>query len=163
MTPEAFQDTLRKSVIALADKAKKANVKLPDRFFMGFEDYQASLPKPEAAAKLGRQLQAVEYALNILVDNKVDAINALRRTPLPEEGLATGTTGAPGVAAGGARGGEGEEGEPGGAGAARGAGPGGRGGGAGKAGQKQLVEKVPFEVEFISDPGKLRKSLNDIP
>lgn len=146
MTPEQFQDRLRAAVTDLTTKMKAANIQPPktDRFYMGFEEYQATLPKPEAAPLLGRQLQAIDFVLNVLVNNKVDALNAVRRTPLPEEGL-PGATGAPSPAATG----------PGAA--AKTAGKSGPGGA-----KQELVSKLPFEVEFTSDQAKLRKSLNDI-
>ena len=142
MTPEQFQDRLRAAVTDLTTKMKAANIAPPktDKFYMGFEEYQASLPRPEAAAPLGRQLQAIELLLNILVTNKVDSINAVRRTPLPEEGAAATAAASPGPGAGAKAGGK--------------AGAGG--------GKQPLVAKIPFEVEFTADQAKFRKSLNDI-
>lgn len=145
MTPEGFQDSLRKAVTTMVEKAKGLGVTLPkDQFYMGFNEYQATLPRPEAAAALGRQLQAIEFVVNTLVENRVDSINAIRRTPLPEEGLAAGGTG------------------PATAGVAGGVKPGvtGKPGVGGKS--DQLVSKVPFEIEFTSDQPKFRKSINDI-
>src|SRR5215210_7330256 len=69
MTPEQFQDRLRASVSAATDKAKANGAKLPDRFYMGFDTYQATLPRPEAAPLLGRELQAIEFVVNALLDN----------------------------------------------------------------------------------------------
>lgn len=85
ITPEQFQDKLRATVSAVVEKAGGVGVKLPDKFYLGFNDYQSKPPRTEAAAVLYRQLKAVDLAVNTLIDNKVDAIATINRTPLPEE------------------------------------------------------------------------------
>ena len=145
MTPTQFQDKLRASVSAIGAKAKANNTNLPDKFYMGFDAYQNALPPERAATPLGHQLQAIELALNLLLDAKIDSLNALRRTPLPEEG-GTGTTGGtttPGAGAGN-RGGER------------------RGQGGGQNAERPLVSKIPFEIEFTADQVRFRRFVNDL-
>ena len=43
------------------------------------------LPNSLAAPRLGRQLQAIEWIVNTLVEAHVDALNSLTRSALPEE------------------------------------------------------------------------------
>lgn len=149
MTATQFQDTLRTAVSGVAAKAKTNNAKLPDKFYLGFDTYQNSLPPERAAAALGSQLRAIELAVNLLLDAKVDSVNALQRTPLPDEGGAGASAGA--------------------AAETRGAGPGAanRGGeqrrqGGPQAASHSLVNKVPFEIEFTADQNRFRKFVNDL-
>lgn len=141
LTPEQFQDNLRATVSHVAESASASGVKLPDKFYMGFDVYQTSLPKPDAAAPLGRQLRAIEFVVRELFAAKVDSLTSLSRTPLPEEG---------------------------GGGAAAPAGGGGRGGGAHGRGQmaaaseKSLVSKSTFEIAFLTEQPHFRKWLNDV-
>jgi hypothetical protein len=100
LTPSAFQDKLRESVSAVTARAKGVNVKLPDKFAMDFDQYESVQPVPQAASPLGRQLAAIEAAMNILIDDHVDAITAMTRTKVPQEAsTAPGVPGAPGAGA----------------------------------------------------------------
>lgn len=86
LTPERFQDILKASVTAVRAKAAETNSKLPEKgFFLGFEKYESTPPKPEAAAPLGRQLKAIEWVVNQYLSNSVQEIRSLDRTELPEE------------------------------------------------------------------------------
>jgi len=85
ITPEQFQDKLRASVSALVSHAQEVGVALPEKFYLGFDQYQSQPPKAEAAAPLWRQLKAMEFVVTTLIDSKVDAVTAIERTPLPEE------------------------------------------------------------------------------
>ena len=85
MTPEQFQDALNASVKTLVEKAAKANVKLSDKFYLGFSEYQTAIPRPEAAAVLGRQLKCIELAVDTMIEKKVISIGEIRRPHLPEE------------------------------------------------------------------------------
>ncbi len=85
ITPEQFQDKLRASVSALNQRSAEAGVKMPEKFYLGFDQYQSQPPKAEAAAPLWRQLKAIEMVVTTLIDNKVDVITTIQRTPLPEE------------------------------------------------------------------------------
>jgi hypothetical protein len=139
LTPSAFQDRLRDTVAAVLADAAKAGVKLPDHFYMDFDKYQTSPPSPEVAGQLGRQLAALKMAMEIAISEHVDSIAKLQRVPLPQEG---------GAAAGG---------------------PGGnRFGGGGFGGGNRpversggLVEKYPFDLEFVAAQPVFQKVLND--
>jgi hypothetical protein len=86
LTPEGFQDKLKAAVTDVKAKAQDANVKLPEKdFFLGFEKYQGTPPTTEAAAPLGRQLEAIKWVVGQYIANSVLEIRALIRTELPEE------------------------------------------------------------------------------
>ncbi len=89
MTPEKFQDTLKATKTAVAEKAAQSGTELPAKFFLGFDspahDYTASLPAPAAAAPLGRELKAIEWVLNQLFENRVSKLETIKREALPEE------------------------------------------------------------------------------
>jgi len=85
MTPSAFQDRLRETVSAVVAKAGQSSATLPDHFSLDFDKYQTSPPSAEAAPALGRQLAALKIAVDILLDDRVDNIISLQRTPLPQE------------------------------------------------------------------------------
>ena len=53
-------------------------MKLPDNFFLGFDEF-APRCRTSAAPSLGQQLAQIEWSLNILIDAHVDAITALDR------------------------------------------------------------------------------------
>jgi hypothetical protein len=99
LTPEKFQDNLREAVRRVTAKAASRNVNLGDSnkpesgsFYMGFANYQGVPPKVEAAAPLGRMLEAMEIAVNTLIDSGITNLKEIKRDPLPEEGVASGTT-----------------------------------------------------------------------
>lgn len=133
LTQEKFQDNLRASVSKTVEKATAAGVKLPEKFYLGFETYQSSLPKPEAAAPLGRQLQAIEFLVNHLIDDKIGALTALVRSPLPQE-RAPSAGSAPA--------------------------PAGRGGAVAPA--TEFVTKNPLLISFTSEQNRARKWLNEV-
>lgn len=86
LTPQAFQDRLRAYVSAVEAAAKQNDVKLPDNFYLGFDQYQGNLPSNEAAGPLARELDAVRLIVDRLVEIKVTEIAGIRRDLLPEEG-----------------------------------------------------------------------------
>lgn len=88
LTPEKFQDNLREAVRRVAARAAERNVQIKDNLYLGFSAYQGVPPKPEAAAPLGQLLEAVELAVNILLDSKITELTEIKRDPLPEEGTA---------------------------------------------------------------------------
>ena len=133
LTPEQFQDKLRASVSATQEKAKQGGIKLPDKFYLGFDQYQAVPPKTAAATPLGWQLKAIELAVNQMLDSKIDSLTAITRAPLPEEG-------------------EAKSGRPD-AGVAKGTAP--------KA-AAPLAVAYPFSVSFVADQSRFRKILNDL-
>lgn len=141
MTPEQFQDKLRESAIRIHAKAAQKNVKLPEKFFLGFDKYKDSPPPKDAAPLLGRQLQGLELALDHMIDDGIIALTKLERMPFAEE--------AP---------------KPGKPGPAEGAAP--QGPSPAKGG-KDNAKKAPFArsafvVEFASDQNRFRSVLNGL-
>jgi hypothetical protein len=136
MTPSAFQDHLRDTLSDVSSEAVNNNVKLPEHFSMDFEKYQTSPPPAEAAGPLGRQMAALKMVMDILIDEHVDSVVSVQRTPLPQEN--------PGGAARAERGGRGGGESPG------ATAPGG------------LVENYPFEVQFTANQPAFQKVLNDL-
>jgi hypothetical protein len=134
MTPEQFQDKLNEAVKAIEDKAAKAGVQFADKFYLGFAQYRAATPKPEAAAVLGRQLKCIALVVNTLIDKKVISIGEIVREPLPEEGVASKTQpqSAPQPVA------------------------------KGKDAAVPLVSKFPFKVTFVSNQQPFQSALNEL-
>ena len=85
LEPNEFQAQLRLAVTAVQDRATASKVQLPANFNLGFDEYATSLPNSEAAPLLGRQLRAIEWIANTIIDGHADALTALTRSPLPEE------------------------------------------------------------------------------
>ncbi len=85
IAPNEFQSHLRVALNAVAEKAHANKVKLPDKFYLGFDEYVSALPIEAAAPSLGQELEEFEWLVNSLVDAHVDAVTAFRRTALPEE------------------------------------------------------------------------------
>ena len=136
ITPEQFQDKLRATVSSIVENATKAGVKLPQKFYLGFEQYQSQPPKTEAASVLDRQMRAIELAMNTLIENRVAAIIEVYRPQLAEEGNEGNGPQEPAATGKVAR---------------------------GKQAQKSdLVSKYRFDITFTSDQGRFRKSLNDL-
>ena len=134
MTPEQFQDKLRVAVSATVEKSKTFGVKLPETFYLGFDNYRTQPPKADAASVLGRQLKAVELAVNTLIENKVDAIAAVTRKLLAEEDDLSKTAVATPVKSGLAS--------------------------KAKAIDTPLVAKFPFEIQFTAEQTRFRSGLN---
>jgi len=85
LAPNEFQSRLRQATIVTFDRARANNLKLPDNFRLGFDEFATALPKTEAAPLLGQELSQVQMLINILLDAKVDSVTSLHRAPLPEE------------------------------------------------------------------------------
>jgi hypothetical protein len=85
LAPNEFQSRLRQATLAAEDRARTNNVKLPDRFQLGFDEFARMMPSTAVAALLGQELSQVQMFINILLDAKVDSITSFRRRPLPEE------------------------------------------------------------------------------
>ena len=83
ITPQEFQDKLREGVNDLRKKAQTNNIKLPEKFFFGFDEYQAQLPSPETAPALNRDFKVVQKLLISLLSLPVEAINSLEREASP--------------------------------------------------------------------------------
>ncbi len=94
MAPNEFQSHLRLAMTAIADKARANKVKIPDKFYLGFDEFASALPNEVAAPLLGQELVQVEWLLNSVLDAHVEALTSFHRTPLPEEhGVASASPG----------------------------------------------------------------------
>jgi hypothetical protein len=85
LAPNDFQSRLRLVVIATFDRARANNVKLPDNFELGFDEFARAMPDTAVTSLLGQELSQIQMLINILLDAKVDSVTALRRAPLPQE------------------------------------------------------------------------------
>jgi hypothetical protein len=95
--PNQFQSQLRQAMASVSEKARANKVKLPDNFFLGFDEFASALPNTSAAPLLGQELAQVEVLLGVLIDARVDAITSFSRTPLPQEhGAAPASSPSPG-------------------------------------------------------------------
>src|SRR5438105_7689934 len=91
LAPNEFQSRLRQATLAGGERARTNNVKLPDRFQLGFDEFTRTMPSTAVAALLGQELSQVQMLINILLDAKVDSITSFRRHPLSEERRASAT------------------------------------------------------------------------
>ncbi len=85
LAPNEFQSRLRLATVATVNRAQTNNVKLPDKFELGFDEFATGLPDTAVAPLLGQELSQVQMLINILLDAKVDSVISLHRAPLPEE------------------------------------------------------------------------------
>ena len=85
LAPNEFQSRLRQATVATVNRAQTNNVKLPDKFELGFDEFATGLPDTAVAPLLGQELSQVQMLINILLGAKVDSVISLHRTPLPEE------------------------------------------------------------------------------
>jgi hypothetical protein len=83
LRPNEFQSQLRLAINRVTEKARGSNTKLPDKFYLGFDEFVAALPNESAAPVLGQELVQIEWLLSSLLDSQVDAVSALRRLPVP--------------------------------------------------------------------------------
>ena len=102
LQPNEFQAQLRLASTAVSERAAANKIQLPANFYLGFDEYATSLPNSEAAPRLGQQLRAIEWIANTIIEARVDALNSLVRTPLPQEKAGSSST-APTAALGHAR------------------------------------------------------------
>ena len=138
LAPNEFQSRLRQATLAAEERARTNNVKLPDKFQLGFDEFARIMPSTAVAALLGQELSQVQMFINILLDAKVDSITSFRRRPLPEERGASPTPApSPGQRVATTA-------KPGGTPAAK------------------LIERNVVEVTFKAAPGAARKVLNEI-
>ena len=89
ITPQEFQDKLREGVNSLRATAQINNIKLPEKFFFGFDEYQSQLPAPEAAPALNRDFKVLQKLLISLLALPVETINSLEREAPPVATLTT--------------------------------------------------------------------------
>jgi hypothetical protein len=137
MAPNEFQARLRQAVTALGDKARANRVKLPDNFFLGFDEFASALPDTAAAPQLGQQLAQAELLMNILLDARVESVTTMRRVPATEALIPTAATATP-TPAGARKPGQGATPAP------------------------VLVERAVVEVAFVSSPGAARRVINQV-
>lgn len=86
--PQQFQDDLRAAVNETVDKATQAGVTLPKDFYLGFGQYANSLPSEQAAPALARQLGLIKDLVQRLIAFKIQSLDFLERSPLPQESTA---------------------------------------------------------------------------
>jgi hypothetical protein len=94
LKPNEFQSQLRLAINAVTEKARGNKVRLPDKFFLGFDEFVAALPEESSAPVLGQELVQIDWIVNALLEARVDAVTALRRVPA-ERGNAAGVKPAP--------------------------------------------------------------------
>ena len=151
LAPNEFQSRLRQTVIATLNRARANNVKLPDKFQLGFDEFTTALPKTAVAPLLGQELSQIQMLMNILLDARVDGVTSLRRAPLPEEGAASRTP-VPKPTPAPARKGSAPRGQK----SAKPAEPG------AAASTANLVERNVVDLTFKAAPAAARKVLNEI-
>lgn len=137
LAPNEFQSRLREVMAETAQKARANRVKLPDNFHLGFDEFTVALPNTAAAPLLGQELAQVELLMRYLIEARVDALTALKRTPLPEEKSAAAGTTIPAMA------------------------PGRKPAAPATTGPKML-ERAIVDLAFTSSPSAARKVLNEI-
>src|SRR5215469_13976807 len=138
LAPNEFQSRLRQATLAAQDRARTNNVKLPDNFQLGFDEFVRMMPSTAIATLLGQELSQVQMLINILLDAKVDGITSFRRRPLPEErGISATPTPSPGQRV---------------ATTAKSA----------DAAASKLIERNVVDISFKAAPGAARKVLNEI-
>ena len=147
LAPNEFQSRLRQATLAAEERARTNNVKLPDKFQLGFDEFARIMPSTAVATLLGQELSQVQMLINILLDAKVDNITAFRRHPLPEEHAASSSP-TPKPSPPSARGGK----------AAPARGP------AKPSGTPAptLIKRNVIEITFKATPGAARRVLNEI-
>src|SRR5438094_9992538 len=142
LAPNEFQSRLRQSTLAVEERARTNNVKLPDKFQLGFDEFARMMPSTAVTVLLGQELSQVQMLINILLDAKVDTITSFRRHPLPEERRASATpTPAPAPARGRT--------------VVTAVKPGGTP-------TPKLIERNVVDITFKAAPGAARKVLNEI-
>ncbi|MGC3991249.1 MAG: Amuc_1100 family pilus-like protein [Chthoniobacteraceae bacterium] len=137
MTPSSFQSALKDAVNDTEAKATASGVKLPEGFYLGFQDYQSVPPRNEAASALGQQLKAIKLVVDALITSRISQITAIARDPLPQESKvqaqpADAAVPRPPVPAGG------------------------------QADESKLLTKETFQVAFSADQAKFQQALNAI-
>ena len=151
LAPNEFQSRLRQAVIATQNRARTNNVKLPDKFQLGFDEFTAAMPRTAVAPLLGQELSQIQMLINILLDAKVDGVTSFHRAQLPED-RATSPTPAPKQTPAPARKGSPARGQK--SGKPAGPGP--------TPSSAPLVARNVVDLSFKAAPAAARKALNDI-
>ena len=103
INPQEFQDDLRKAVDELRKKAVENGVTLPENFFYGFDEYQATPPSQQEVGELNREFRIIRRLTDGIVDLKIGSIASLKRqeikpvtaTPAPTPAAKPGATPTP--------------------------------------------------------------------
>ena len=93
--PAEFASLIERLGRRLRDKAREAQIKLPDRFALGFARYAAgALPRQEDLPRLVVQARTIEVLSGVLIDSRVKEILDLQRSIFEvEPGAAGGDAG----------------------------------------------------------------------
>ena len=134
LAPNEFQARLRQAMLNISDKARANRVRLPDNFFLGFDEFGSALPDTAAAPLLGQELAQVGWLVGAMIDARVETVSMFRRKPA-EERSASLASPAPAPAQ-------------------RKPGTGGD--------DSKLIDRRLIETTFISSPGAARRVLNQI-
>lgn len=86
ISPQLFQDELRKAVDKIGAEALKNNVGLPEAFYLGFDEFRTRLPSKDEAPNLDREFQLLKNLVTALIALPVDSIDVLERLPLAPSG-----------------------------------------------------------------------------
>jgi hypothetical protein len=84
-TATGFQDKLKDAVAKVVARAGEMETKLPDKFYLGFEEYQAIPPKDAAVPSLVRELRSLEIFMALLQQSKGAELKKIARAELPGE------------------------------------------------------------------------------
>ncbi len=85
MNPQQFQEELKGVALDFIARAAQGAMKVPDNFYMGFDEYRDQVPSPEAASPLDRQLKGAQAILDTLLESRASILSGFSRQPLPEE------------------------------------------------------------------------------
>jgi hypothetical protein len=67
----------------LRKKALEKGVTLPDNFFYGFDEYQATPPSQQEVGELNREFRIIRRLTDEIVDLKIGSIASLKRQEIP--------------------------------------------------------------------------------
>jgi hypothetical protein len=85
LTPQQFQDRLNAAAGRLATEAASAGVRLPEDFYLGFDQYRTQPPGAAAAPLLGQQLESIANIVGLLIKARIREIVDVSRAPLSAE------------------------------------------------------------------------------
>lgn len=136
ISPQQFQDELRAAFNDFTRRAEAAKVKLPENFYLGFNDYSTTPPPAEAAPALARELVLIVQLMNSLLGNNpenplIQSLDFFDRQKISTE------TGQPNLT-------ETRQGQP----------P--------RKTEESKLQKMVVSVGFTTDQGKLRMALNNL-
>lgn len=146
LRPSEFQDKLKATLDRLRAAAQQQGVVLGSKetpkLDLDMAKYLTEPPKEEAAAPLGRMLDAIDRAVTELIKNAPAEIRDVKRVPLPEEGGGAQAANAADNKKGGKPGKDEKD--------------------KGKGHTEPLVTRYPFEIEFVAAEPKVRNFINTI-